>query len=176
MKPILQQTTLSLFLLLVSLVGHTQARVYENKLGNYKISIPANWKERVEETTTDIFVPDEGELDAWQEFVGISLSESNGLSLNDVFAYYIKEDFPGYYQNFKIVKQGQETINGQNFKWVLYSFSNSSTPDAAILYNLFYLTLKKDMLYSLNAISEKSGYAKLEPAFLNVIRSFQLNQ
>jgi hypothetical protein len=174
MRFLLQQALFLLSLLMISFAGHSQ-KIYENKEGGYKVTVPANWKERIEGTTTDILVPDDGELDAWQEFVGVSLAESNGLSLNDIFTYYIKEDFPGYYQNFNIVKQGEETINGQKFKWVLYSFSNSPKPDAATLYNLFYLTSKKETLYSLNAISEKSGYAKLEPAFLNVIRSFQLN-
>jgi hypothetical protein len=175
MKFSVKQTALFLFYMMFSIVSLCQMRVYENKNGSYKVSVPTNWKERVEGTTTDILVPDEGELDAWQEFVGVSLSESNGLSLNDIFTYYLREDFPGYYQNFKIIKQGEETINGQNFKWVLYAFSNSSKADAASLYNLFYLTLKGNTLYSLNAISEKSGYAKLEPEFLNVIRSFQIN-
>ena len=171
---ILRQSIMSISFLLILYVSYGQSKTFENQNGNYKISMPHDWAVRVDGTTTDMLVPDEGDLDAWQEFVGVSLSESNGLTLNDIFTYYMKEDFPGYYQNFKIVKQGEEIINGENFKWVLYSFSNSPKPDAATLYNLFYLTLKKDILYSLNAISEKSGYAKLEPAFLTVIRSFQL--
>jgi hypothetical protein len=175
MKVTFQQALPLVLSMIISLSGFSQTRVYENKSGGYKVSIPENWKERVEGTTTDIFAPDDGTFDVWQEFVGVSLSESNGLSLHDIFTYYIKEDFPGYYQNFNIVKQGEETINGQHFKWVLYSFSNTSKAEATTLYNLFYLTLKKETLYSLNAISEKSGYPKLEPGFLTIIRSFQIN-
>lgn len=165
---------LSLFFLLVAFASLAQSRVYENKEGKYTISFPANWKERVEGTTTDILAPDEGEYDVWQEFVGVSLAESNGLTLDETFAYYMKDDFPGYYTNFKIVKEGEETINGQKAKWALYSFTNSTKPDAATLYNLFYLTLKNDTLYSLNAIGEREGYLKLEPIFLTIIRSFRI--
>jgi len=164
--------------ILISYTSAAQSRVFENKEGKYKISIPENWRERVEGTTTDIFAPEDGELDVWQEFLGVSLSESNGLTLDEVFTYYIKEDFPGYYQNFKVEKTGEETINGQKMKWVLYSFTSSTTvngkPQVATLYDIFYLTLKKDTLYSLNGIAEKGYYPTLEPGFLNIIRSFSI--
>lgn len=161
--------------ILISFGVHSQSRVYENKEGNYKISIPENWKERVNGTTTDIFAPDDSELDVWQEFVGVSLSESNDLTLDETFTYYMSEDFPGYYTKFKIIKQGEEIIDDQKCKWALYAFSNSTKGDATTFYNLFYLTLKQDTLYSLNAIAEKTGYSTLEPQFLTIIRSFQIN-
>jgi hypothetical protein len=168
-----------IIILLISSVANSQSRVFENKEGNYKISLPEKWKERVDGSTTDIFAPDDGEFDVWQEFVGISLSELNDLTLDEVFTYYLKEDFPGYYKNFKIEKQGTEVINGQKMNWVLYSFSSSSTvngaPKTTTLYDIFYLTLKDKTLYSLNAIAVKEYYSKLEPDFLNIIRSFQIN-
>lgn len=178
---IFNKNQLGFFLLafLISFVSTAQTSVYENKAGKYTISIPENWKERVDGTTTDIFAPDEGELDSWQEFVGVSLSESNGLSLEDAFTFYLEQDFPGYYQNFTVEKSGEEIINGQPMKWMLYSFTSSTTSDGVpvtiTLFNIFYLTLKGDTLYSLNAIAEKGYYLKLEPDFLAIIRSFQIN-
>jgi hypothetical protein len=170
---------LFLFAFLISLVAPAQSRVYENNEGNYKISIPQNWIERVEGTTTDIFAPDEGELDSWQEFVGVSLAESNGLTLDEAFNYYMNEDFPGYYKNFKIEKRGDEIINGQKMKWMVYSFTSSTivngVPQTSTLYDIFYLTLKTNTLYSLNAIAEKEYYTKLEADFLTIIRSFKIN-
>ena len=169
------------FFLLSVLISSAQAqsRGYENKEGNYSVSIPEKWRERTDGTTTDILAPEDGEFDVWQEFVGVSLSESNDLSLEEVFTYYIKEDFPGYYKNFKIEKSGEETINGQKMKWVLYSFTSSSTvqgkTQSATLYDIFYLTLKNKTLYSLNAIAEKEYYQKLEADFLRIIRSFRIN-
>lgn len=168
-----------LLVFMISFVASAQTRVYENKDGKYKISIPENWKERVDGSTTDIFAPDEGEFDSWQEFIGISLSESNGLLLDEVFTFYLEQDFPEYYQNFTVEKSGEEIINGQKMKWMLYSFTSSTTsnglPVTITLYNIFYLTLKNETLYSLNAIAEKEYYLKLEPDFLAIIRSFQIN-
>jgi len=152
-----------------------QSRVFENTAGNYKITIPENWKERVDSTTTDIFAPDKGKYDVWMEFVGVSLSQSKGLALDETFDYYMTIDFPGYYANFKIIKQGEEMVNGLKHKWVLYSFTNSTKKKATTLYNLFYLTLKNDTLYSLNAIAQKREYRSHEVTFLFIIRSFQVN-
>lgn len=170
---------LSIFLLVLPFSNFAQSRFFENKEGGYKILIPLNWTERVDGTTTDVLAPEEGEFDVWQEFVGVSLSESNGLTLDEVFTYYMKEDFPVYYQNFKVEKSGTETIHGQTMKWMLYSFSSSTTVNgkakSATLYDIFYLTLKNETLYSLNAIAEKEFYQKMEADFLAIIRSFQLN-
>lgn len=151
-----------------------QSRTIPNKAGGYIITFPKDWKERIDGSTTDIFAPDDSEYDVWQEFVGVSVAESNGLTLEETFNYYMTEDFPGYYTNFQLIKKGAEVIHGQACKWAIYSFSNSTNNDAATLYNLFYLTLKNDTLYSLNAIAEKSGYPKLELDFLSIIRSFQI--
>ena len=166
-----------LFLLfsVISFGTVAQSRIFENKEGKYTITVPQNWKERVDGTTTDIFAPDEGKLDVWQEFLGISLSETNGLTLEETFTYYMKEDFPGYYKDFKIVKQGEEVISGRKAKWALYSFSNSAKANATTLYNLFYLTQKSETLYSLNAIAEKGYYPKLEATFLSMVHSFKIN-
>lgn len=166
-------------LLFISQAAIAQSRVYENKEGDYKITIPENWTERVDGTTTDILAPADGEFDVWQEFVGVSLSESNGLTLDEVFTYYMKEDFPAYYPNFKVENSGTETINGHAMKWMLYSFTSSTSVNgktkSAVLYDIFYLTLKGETLYSLNAIAEKEYYKKMEADFLTIIRSFSIN-
>jgi len=179
MLMILLRLSILSLVILISCAATAQSRVFENTEGKYKISIPANWKERVDGTTTDVFAPDDGDMDVWQEFVGVSLSEANGLSLEEVFTFYMKEDFPGYYKNFKVERSGDEIINGQKMKWMVYSFTSSTTvngkPQTATLYDIFYLTVKKETLYSLNAIAEKGFYPKLEPGFLSIIRSFQLN-
>jgi len=166
------------FLILLPFTLLAQNRIVENKSGGYSISVPASWTEKTDGTTTDVYPPEEGELDVWTEFVGVSVAEANGLSLDEAFQYYVTQDFPSYYSNFTIVKKGEEIINGLKTKWVLYSFSNTGasndTLKSATLYNIFYLIHKKDILYSLNGISEKSHYPTYEKDFLGVVRSFRI--
>ena len=164
-------------MVLLSFYSVAQSRVIENKSGGYSISVPTTWTEKTEGTTTDVYPPEEGELDEWTEFVGVSIAEANELSLDEAFQYYLTEDFPSYYPGFTVVKKGEETINGLNAKWMLYSFSNAGTSNssakAATLYNVFYLFHKNDVLYSINGIAEKSYYPTYEQDFLGVIRSFR---
>lgn len=166
------------FLILLPFNLLSQNRVIENKSGGYSLSIPASWTEKSDGTTTDVYPPEEGELDVWTEFIGVSVAEANGLSLDEAFQYYITQDFPSYYSNFIIVKKGEEIINGLKARWVLYSFSNTGASNDALksatLYNIFYLIHKKDILYSLNGISEKSLYPTYEKDFLGIVRSFRI--
>lgn len=153
-------------------------QIYENKSGGYKIAVPEGWSIRTDQTTTDLLAPEDGPLDTWQEFLGVSISEANGLSLDESFDYFIGEDFPSYYPQFKIIKQGEEIINGMRARWVVYSFSNATQAGgsevSATLNNLFYLILKDDVLYYLNGIAETSLYPKYEEKYLSIIRSFSL--
>jgi hypothetical protein len=163
--------------ILCSTVSAQSFRTLKNVYGKYSISIPENWIEKTEGSTTDAYAPDVGDMDEWKEFVGVSVAEANGLTLEEAFTFYITQDFPGYYPKFAVVKKGDETIGGLKAKWVLYSFSNSSvagSQSSATLYNIFYLVLKGDRLYSLNGIAEQSHYPTYENDYLSVIRSFRI--
>lgn len=172
------KSVIILVLVFFSIHSVAQSRVIENKSGGYSISVPATWTEKTEGTTTDVYPPEEGELDAWTEFVGVSIAEANGLTLDEAFQYYLAEDFPSYYPGFTVVKKGEETIHRLKAKWMLYSFSNAgastSAAKEATLYNVFYLFHRNDVLYSINGITEKSYYPIYEQHFLSVIRSFRL--
>jgi hypothetical protein len=169
---------IAIVLILPSIHTVAQSRVIENKSGGYSIAVPASWTEKTDGTTTDVYPPEEGELDEWTEFIGVSIAGANGLSLDEAFQYYLMEDFPSYYPGFTVVKKGEETIHGQKAKWMLYSFSNAGTSNSsakeATLYNVFYLFHQHDVLYFINGIAEKSYYPTYEQDFLTVIRSFRL--
>jgi hypothetical protein len=166
------------FLILLTFTSFAQNRIIENKSGGYSISVPGSWTEKTDGTTTDAYPPEEGDLDVWTEFIGVSVAEANGLSLDEAFQYYITQDFPSYYSSFTIVKKGEEVISGLKARWVLYSFSNTGASNDALksatLYTIFYLIHKKDFLYSINGISEKSHYPTYEKDFLSVARSFRI--
>jgi hypothetical protein len=153
-------------------------KVHENKEGNFKVTIPADWTVRVEGSTSDILAPEEGVMDEWSEFVGISANPSEGATLADVFDYYITDDFPGYYPEFKVLDKGEEIVNGVKAKWALYSFTNSTevsggSTKSATLNNLFYFMEKNGVFFYLNGIAEQAHYSSFEITFLKIIRSFK---
>ena len=166
-----------LFFLLFTF-GASAQKNFQNKKGGYQISVPSRWTVEEDEDVTSVYAPDEEEMDTWKEKLEISLTDANDLTLKDAFNFYIHDDLPATYNGFKIIRQGEEVINGLNTKWVLFSFSGSGTLGETevsfTLYNLFYLTLKSNKLFMLNGIAEKEYYQKLESDYLKIVRSFQV--
>ena len=153
---------------------------FQNKIGGYQIIIPAQWTVDQEDELTIVYAPDEEEMDTWREKLEISITDAIDLTLEDAFNYYVHDDLPTIYNGLKIIRQGEEDINGLKAKWVLFSFSGSGTLGTTevsfTLHNLFYLVLKDNKLYMLNGIAEKDYFQKLESDYLKIVRSFQVNK
>jgi hypothetical protein len=169
-----------LFFFVFSAFSAIAQQVFENKKGGYKIFVPEKWIVEQDGEITDVYAPDEGEMDTWKERLEISLTGANDLTLDEAFTFYIEVDLPPAYKNFAIVRQGEETFHGLQAKWVLFSFSGSGTVGETevsfTLYNLFYLKLKDNKLFLLNGIAEKDYFAKLESDYLKIVRSFQITK
>jgi hypothetical protein len=157
-----------------------QTHQVKNEEGNYNITAPATWMPKKEGTITDLYSPEEAADDVWQEYLGISTGEANGLSLEEAFDYYIKTDFPEYYPQFQVIESGKETIGGLPTLWALCSYDASGTAHtekkSAVVYNLFYLILKDDVLYFLNGIAVETEYPRFDETFRQIIRSFSLSR
>lgn len=169
-----------IFFFLFFTLGAAAQEIFQNKKGGYQISVPKRWTVEEEDDITSVYAPDEEEMDTWKEKLEISLTDANDLTLEDAFNFYIQDDLPTMYNGLKIIRQGEEVINGLNTKWVLFSFSGSGTLGTTevsfTLYNLFYLTLKNNKLFMLNGIAEKDYYQKLESDYLKIVRSFQVTK
>jgi hypothetical protein len=169
-----------IFFFLFFTFGVAAQEIFQNKKGGYQISVPKRWTVEQEDDITSVYAPDEEEMDTWKEKLEISLTDANDLTLEDAFNFYVQDDLPAAYNGFKIIRQGEEVINGLSTKWVLFSFSGSGTVGETeisfTLNNLFYLTLKNNKLFMLNGIAEKDYYQKLESDFLKIVRSFQVTK
>jgi len=171
---------LIILFLTVSVLDASAQQAFQNKKGGYQIIVPEQWTVEQEEEITSVYAPDEEEMDTWKEKLEISLTDANDLSLEDAFNFYLQDDLPTTYNGLKIIRQGEEVINGVNAKWALFSFSGSGTLGTTevsfTLHNLFYLVLKNNKLYMLNGIAEKDYYQKLESDYLKIVRSFQITK
>lgn len=170
----------TIFMLSVFSRSMAQLSEAENTEGHFKFSYPQTWFAKSDGTITDVFSPEEGAEDIWQEYLGVSIGEANGLTLQEAFDYYINADFPEYYPEFAVLGTGKETINGLASQWALCSYSASGTANnkfkSATIYNLFYLIVKNDMLYFINGIAVETEYYRFEETFQKIIRSFQVTQ
>src|SRR5690348_15471074 len=108
---------------------------FVNKKGGYKISIPFKWTVKQEEDVTIVYAPDEGDMDVWKEKLEVSLTAANDLDLEEGFKFYIEQDLPAIYDGIKVLRQGEEKINGLQTKWMVFSFRQSEN----VFHNLFYL-------------------------------------
>jgi len=164
----------------ICILDASAQKTFQNKKGGYQITAPEGWTVELDDEITSVYAPDEEEMDTWKEKLEISLTDANDLTLEDAFNFYLQDDLPSMYNGLKIVRQGEEIINGLNTKWVLFSFSGSGTLGTTevsfTLYNLFYLTLKNNKLFMLNGIAEKDYYQKLESDYLKIVRSFQVTK
>lgn len=171
---------IKIFILFTSSSVLAQLSVAENTEAHFKFSYPSTWFAKNEGTITDVYSPEEGAEDVWQEYLGVSIGEANGLTLQESYDYYIKTDFPEYYPEFAVLRSGNETINGLPARWALCSYGASGTANSkfqsAIIYNLFYLILKNDVLYFINGIAVETEYPRFEETFLEIIRTFQVTR
>ncbi|MBX2968964.1 MAG: hypothetical protein KF803_06315 [Cyclobacteriaceae bacterium] len=172
--------TVSIYFFLLSAFLSFGQKQVTNEEGGYHITIPDSWGVKKEATVTDVYSPDEGGQDVWQEYLGISTGEANGLSLDEAFDYYIKTDFPDYYPNFSVINSGKETVSGLPVRWALCSYradgAANNESKSAVIYNLFYLFLKGDVLYFLNGIAVESEYPRFEEPFRQIARSFSVSK
>ncbi|WKZ59544.1 MAG: hypothetical protein QY309_16995 [Cyclobacteriaceae bacterium] len=174
------KTTSIFFLFLLSAFLSFGQKQVTNEEGGYRITIPESWGVKKEATVTDVYSPDEGGQDVWQEYLGISTGAANGLTLDEAFNYYIKTDFPEYYPNFSVINSGKETVSGLPVRWALCSYradgAANNESKSAVIYNLFYLFLKDDVLYFLNGIAVESEYPRFEDTFRQIARSFSVSK
>jgi len=158
--------------------GAAAQQTFHNKKGGYQIVVPEKWTTRQDGDVTIIYVPDEGEMDTWKEKLEISVGSAQELTLEEAFDFYTRQDLPTAYTGFKIIKEGEEDIQGVSAKWIVFSFTGSGTVGSGevsfTLYNLFCIVIKNGKLYMLNGIAEKEYFPKLESDYLKIVRSFQV--
>jgi hypothetical protein len=173
-------SALLFFMIFSSVTVMAQTKRVQNAEGQYSITAPSDWAINIEGSVTDAYSPEEGKEDLWQEYLGISTGDANGLTLQQAFDYYIKIDFPGYYPEFRVLETGKETINGMTALWTLCSYGASGNVNnltqSAVIYNLFYLFLKDDTLYFLHGIAVDTEYPRFDESFRQIIRSFSVSR
>src|SRR5688572_30406309 len=113
-----------LFLAFNSVGVYSQtASPYLNTEGRYSFTPATGWKVRARGSESSVYAPADGGMDSWDEKLEFSVSDGEGIELDDAFDFYIKTDFPAAYGKFKLVNQGTEEINGLKARWATFTFS-----------------------------------------------------
>jgi hypothetical protein len=177
----------ALLLVLFSIAAFSQSGgEQQNHEGHYAFTPLTGWTVQVHGNESYVYAPADGAMDSWDEKVSFSISDGEDILLEDAFEFYIKTDFPEAYGKFKLIAQGDESINGVNAKWATFIFSANgkaagatSSGDSTIsatLQAVFYLFKKNNSLYLVNGVTEKSFFVKYEPAFRAIIRTFRVKE
>lgn len=179
---------LLIFLLLISvpLIVCSQTAEFINSEGHYSVILLKGWKAKTSGNETSVYAPHDGGMDPWDEKLEFSITDGEGVELNDAFDFYIKTDFPAAYGKFKLINQGAEEINGVKAKWATFTFSAQGTAEggagssdstlSATLQALFYVIKKDNALYLVNGVTEKNLFGKFDPSFRAIIRTFRVKE
>ena len=173
------------FLFSVPFAVRSQAE-FTNSTGHYSLTPVKGWTARSSGNETAVYAPPDGGMDQWDEKLEFSLTDGEGIELDDAFEFYIKTDFPSAYGQFKLVNQGSEEINGLRAKWATFTFSAQGTAAggtgsgdstlSATLQALFYVIKKDNSLYLVNGVTEKNLFAKFDSSFRTIIRTFRVKE
>ncbi len=176
----------TLLLLFFSPGVFSQTGEQQNREGHYSFIPLSGWTTKFHGNESFVYAPADGAMDSWDEKVDFSVSDGEDILLEDAFDFYIKTDFPEAYGRFKVISQGDETINGMKAKWATFTFSASgkaagatSAGDSTIsatLQAVFYLFKKENSLYLVNGVAEKSLFPKYEASFRSIIRTFRTKE
>jgi hypothetical protein len=159
---------------------------YTNSEGRYSFTPTTGWKVQTSGSESSVYAPADGGMDPWDEKLEFSVTDGEGVELNDAFDFYINTDFPAAYGKFKLINQGSEEINGLNAKWAIFTFSAQGTATggtgsgdstlSATLQAMFYVIKKDNSLYLVNGVTEKSLFPKFDLPFRSIIRTFHVTE
>jgi hypothetical protein len=179
-------TFLLLFVLFAFTTFSQGGAEQQNREGHYAFTPLTGWTVRFNGNESFVYAPADGAMDSWDEKVDFGVSDGTDILVEDAFDFYIKTDFPAAYGRFKLIAQGDETINGLNAKWATFTFSANgkaagatSSGDSTIsatLQAVFYLFKKDNSLYLVNGVTEKTFFKKYEPSFRSIIRTFRVKE
>ena len=180
-----------LFLLIpfgfISLIAFSQVSPADaDAEGKYTVTALSGWRVRTNGNQCSVYAPPDGEMDSWDEKLEFSLTDGDGIELEDAFTFYIQTDFPAAYENFKLISQGVEEINGLTAQWATFTFSAKGTAAGgtgsgdstltATLQALFYVIKKNNTLYLINGVTEKNLFSRFESPFRTIIRTFRVKE
>lgn len=171
----------TILLLLFALSAFAQTEKV-NAEGKYAFTPLTGWTVRLSGNESYVYAPADGDMDELDEKVEFSLSDGEGVELDDAFDFYIKTDFPAAYGQFKLISEGEEQINGLRAKWATFTFSaqgavaGSSEVVSATLQVVFYVFKKDNSLYLANGVTKKDLFSKFDPSFRAIIRTFRIKE
>lgn len=179
-------TIRALLFLILALVssGAWAQNSFTNTPGRYLFTPLTGWTVKTKGTESYVYAPADGDMDSWDEKVEFTVTDGEGIELDDAFEFYTQTDFPSVYGKFKLISQGNEQINGLDARWATFTFSaqgvaaggaeSENQTLSAELQALFYVIKHDNALYLVNGVTEKNLFAQFEPSFRSIIRTFRI--
>ena len=153
--------TFSAIFLLTSFLTAAQSKKIEYAAGRLEIEVHEKWEP--EEVDQELFLTQTNQP---ENFLIYSFYFGNA-TLDQIFETHVKFSYSNQFQGFQIIKEGQETINGNLYKWLVFNSINQGQQ----LQNIVYMTIHGDLYYVFVGTSSPPRMPNVIDEFWGIVRS-----
>jgi hypothetical protein len=167
----MKNVLIAFLLLFVSCNTISQTNTFTNDKYNFEFNYKNNWTIKdLEQSSVDVLAPvDDNEKKAWA-WVTINSEVINGKSLDYLFKIYITDLYSQQEANFKIIKEGVVTLNGNKAKWMESEFEKGNTK----FKHLNYLIYTENRIFVITCSASKNRFPEFKDSFESIVKSFKV--
>ncbi len=145
---------------------------YKDTTIGFSIKVPTGWRYGPNSTLKLIAVrPIADSSDKSREYFNLNILDRKSSSLEREYEKLLRALASTY--DFNLSKEGNTTINGQPFKWLI---ETHKTPNnAANLTNYVFITYKSGKTFILTLVSLSNDFERMEPLFKEIAESLVIS-
>jgi hypothetical protein len=170
------KTILSVFLVL--LAGHSISQdlvVYRDTVNNFSVGLPKGWTYQVVNNATTsikltVFRSKESETDAPRESFNVNIVGFPNSDIGEAYSGMVKSISAR--AGYRLVSEGDTTIEGRKYKWLIEQHSNTKSNESMTAF--IYLGYKDGLAYMLTFATITSAFEKYAALFRRISTSFKL--
>lgn len=145
-------------------------KLYANYEQRISFEYPQNWAQTAGQQTEAIIIQPKTEGDRFRENFNLFVLDDESMSLND-FTEESLEALTKNHHKFKMVSEVKKQKLGKNkYTHITYNHQTLGYPVTVD----WYLTTKKEFIYSFTFSSEKDSASKYTSSYEEVVKSFNL--
>ncbi|MDR2040583.1 MAG: energy transducer TonB [Bacteroidales bacterium] len=113
-----------------------------------------------------------GFKDRYQENISIETYPANNLTLDELWDFHTINVYPVAFKKYAMKQTGESKINGMDAKWI--AFTNKAKAKRQTFYNLVYMIVENNIMYSIICVALEKDYKSVEKDFQKMIHTFRI--
>ncbi|MBL7852089.1 MAG: hypothetical protein JNN04_14400 [Cyclobacteriaceae bacterium] len=159
---------ITLFTVIVS-ASYGQTKTFKDIVRGFEFTYPDDWILDTLTSNPMVLAPKEDTPPKYPATFQV-LTEESQETLDKVFKTYVTDWYPHQVDNFKIIAQGNRTINDYTFKWIECEYKKANITYS----NIIYVTVGNRRLYLMEGHTSTKKYPTFKSKFFSMINSFRL--